>query len=976
MIKKPETTRNQTSLISLASCLRIAAALFALASSQPASSQTPAPNPNFEILSGATLDASTGIWTTTAGTQVTFLALDEGAYSEFQWSFSDGGLLAGRAVTYVFTQGGTAKVILYTTITDGTTTYTLGSYQLINVLSESFDPTITTVVPPPVAVVDEPRPSVTPLNQVGNPSPLGPSQSDLDTQDTLDARVQLYLLRHGDDGVIDPQNYLNLVAQSYLDSIDSLCICGRGGWTSIGPSNGSGRLRAIVPHPTISTTVLVGAADGGVWRTTDGGASWTSMTDCIHDLAVGALAVAPSNPSIIYVGTGEPSASDGVPGYGFVTSTDGGGCWSFPATVVASSFYALSVNPTNPSDILAGVIPTQGNTNGGMRSLDGGNTWTTVITTSAYGYLTSIARDPSNSNTVYGGTWNPGTGVMKALKSLDGGTTWTPIVTGLPSPGPTQYFFRLTIAISPSNPSILYASTAVKDTSTGIFTSMIFKTTNSGSSWSALSLGGYSNYLGAYPGYTNALVVSPTDPNVIIAGGVTNIRTTNGGGSWSQAFATSNIHLDTHDLRYNGSTLLIANDGGYWTSPDNGVSATEHDTGLVARQFYSLVSDWSNLNRIFGGTQDNGTNRRRDTGGSLWDIVLYGDGSDSAINYNDPSIAYATYQYGQIWRTFTANLGASSGFSNDTPPYPSGETGPFSTVLTMDPVTPSTLYTGSYRVWRSADGGDSWQPLTAFSGTSTSITAIAVSKSNPAVILASNGPDIYRSANGGSSWSRVTGSLPTNCTGLEIDPTNASVAYVTFPGTTGNRVWYTTNGGQSWAPRASGLPQFSAQAIRVDPGNSNNLFCGTDIGLYRSTDQGASWHTETAPLPNSSVQAVNIFPDRTKLRVGTHGRGAWEETYIASTNHPPTVTISSPGSTSITRGMSLTFTGSATDPDTGDSVTGVWYFPDVWQGVATSGGPTTTTHQFNKNGAWPIALTAADNHGARSSTFVTITVHN
>ena len=824
-----------------------------------------------------------------------------------------------------------------------------------------------------------------------------------DESDVLLERIRLYLSRHGNNGKIDPQRRLETVKAEYRHRIAeeasraiSPQTVGGTNWVSLGPTNGAGRATAIAPHPTDPNTLYIGAAGGGVWKTTNSGISWTPLTDFINDLSVGAVAIAPSSPNIIYLGTGEGGiAIDFIPGIGFLKSTDGGASWIFPSSVLASKFYRISVHPTNPQELVAGTNA------GGFRSTDGGTNWTRVIDPTQYQDVADIVRNPSNPLILYATTWDErrwcarptaqcNISAPRVLKSTDGGATWAEKSSGLPVSSPTVRVNRLSLAISTTNPSVIYLATSILDSpSATTEASHVYKTSDGAESWSDLpTVSGNSDvnisqFMRTQGWYDNTIVVSPTDQNIVIAGGVTYIRSTDGGSSWGRpTFTGSSVHVDVHDLRYRGSTLYIANDGGIWSSPDNGQTAVDRNAGLVTRQYYGLALDSVNRNRILGGMQDNGTNRRPDSGSTSWTGIIGGDGFECGVNSLVPSIAYGTVQFGAIFRTKDA-ASNSPAFSNITPPYSPGESGPFLSLLTVDPGQPSTIYTGTNRVWRSTNAGDIWEPL----GTTTtdgsiwpsifSLSAIAVARADSSIIMASGGTRVFRSTNGGVTWAGLTSGLPTNIgiNNLEIDPNQPNIAYAALAGTIGQRVYRTTDAGATWQPRSTGLPGFSAQVVRVDPTDSNVLFCGTDVGVYRSTDQGVSWSAFGTGLPDSSVHDLRILEDGSAVRVATHGRGIWELEVPPTGNTPPTVSVTNPiAIQTIVRGSSLEFTGRVTDPDLGDSISASWIFPDTWEKAPAPIGVGTVSHVFNLAGIFPVSLTARDSHGAIGSSAITIRV--
>lgn len=848
---------------------------------------------------------------------------------------------------------------------------------------------------------------------ISSSAQIAEKPDDLEREDEANLileRARLYLERHGDNGRIDPERRLRRVRTEYEArriieterSISPQAIPGTN-WVSLGPTNGAGRAIAIAAHPTTPGTIYIGAADGGVWKTTDGGSFWAPLTDSLNDLSVGALAVAPSSPNIVYLGTGEGGyAIDFVPGIGFLKSTDSGNSWILPSSVIATKFYRILVHPTNAQQLVIGT------NEGGFLSTDGGDTWRSVIDKSIYQDVTDIVRHPTNPQILYATSWDAfrwcartglcSTSSPLVLKSTDGGATWKKKKSGLAASTATLRVNRLSIAISPSNPSVLYVATSILDSNTADEVSHIYKSTDAGDSWADLAgLGSSTNFfishfMGTQGWYDNTIVVSPSNENVVIAGGVRYVRSRDGGATWQLPQLTPSNHVDVHDLRYVGSRLYIANDGGIWSSPDDGDTSVSHNAGLVTRQYYAMTNDPANRNRIFAGSQDNGTDRRPDSGGTSWTPVIGGDGFECAVNPAAPSIAYGTIQGGILRRTKEAGVSGTPRFFDITPPYSSGEFGPFLSVLTMDPNTPSTLYTVTDRIWRTSTGGDSWEPLpttttdgSTWARDSFAISALAVSRSDSSILMVAKANrvnnstvrNIFRTSNGGTTWAGETTGLPSNqgVNNLEIDPKNPNIAYAALGGTIGVNLYQTVDGGASWFPRGTGLPPFSAQVVRVDPTDTNVLYCGTDVGVYRSINQGASWDRFGTGLPSSSVNDIQILDDGSILRVATHGRGVWELEVSSSGNRPPTASISNPtAAMTIAKGTTVSFSGSISDVDFGDSVTGMWTFPDTWETVPANSGTSTVSHTFNAAGIFPVSLLVKDSRGALGSASITIRV--
>jgi photosystem II stability/assembly factor-like uncharacterized protein len=820
------------------------------------------------------------------------------------------------------------------------------------------------------------------------------------------ARVLEYLERHGDFGQIDPEALLYVTRLEHQARVEekrqglSGEAIGGNVWTSLGPTNGAGRAIAVAFHPSASATAIIGTAGGGAWRTANEGLSWIPLTETIPNLSVGAVTYAPSNAARVYLGTGEGGyAGDFIPGIGLLTSNDGGDSWTLPESVLASMFYRIDVHPTNPNELIVAT------NRGALRSTNGANgPWTTVIPSLpgaaiGYGDVTDIVRDPSNPAVLYATTWDrsrwcaknlcgPTTNNFSSptiLKSTDGGLTWAPAAAGFPVSTEQTRVERISIAIAPTSPATLYALTALFDATTGETLSHVYKTTNGGGNWTDTGLFSDDDprifgLLGTQGWYDTTIVVSPTDPNVVIAGGTYYARTFDGGTTWSFPFVGAVPHVDVHDLRYHPltRTLWIANDGGIWTSTDNATTASSRNAGLVTRQYYAMAMDPVNRNRILGGTQDNGTNLRTDAGGTEWSSFSGGDGFECFLNPDAPGVAFSTFQYAEVLRTKNAGSGVPL-TSPSGPVFDAGEKKPFHSSLKADPNNASTLYLGSTRVWKSTSGGESWFPLstnTIAEGVWVDdvVRCLAIASTSPSTIMVGKGTRVFRTIDGGATWSAMTtgnglpGRLVTN---LEISPADRDIAYLTAAGTGGPSVYYTTNGGISWSPRATGLPSFSAQVIRFDPTDASTLYVGTDVGVYRSTDAGATWSRFGTGMPAVSVYDLQILPDGSLFRAATHGRGIWQLTVTGVTNTSPVVHVTAPATAvTVARGSVLTFNGTASDAN-GDPLTLKWTFPDDWSSKV---GVTSATHTFDRTGSWPVTLTATDAHGAVGGAEVMVTV--
>lgn len=793
---------------------------------------------------------------------------------------------------------------------------------------------------------------------------------------TIKARVRNYLERHGDSDQVTSEAMAAKTRWAYDRYLDRQRSLDKGidgdGWVSLGPNNGAGRATCVVPHPTEADTVLAGAAGGGVWKSTDSGLTWRSLTDgLVSDLSVGAVAYAPSDPDVLYLGTGEGGyAIDFIPGIGLVRSEDGGETWILPDYAVAPMFFALSVDPRDADSLLAA-------TNVGLlSSVDGGVTWSVPLAPSGIRGVTEVIRSEADPDLVYAAVWCAGacrTGSGRVMRSTDNGTTWASAASGLPPANANDYSLnRNSLTVSPADDRVLYVGLTVPGTG-NTPASRVYRSTDGGDSW--IQVTQPSPYLGSQGWYDNAVTSKPSDPDVVIAAGVYYTRSDNGGSTWTDLNpyqgAANAPHVDGHDLQWQGETLWVACDGGIWKSTDDGRTWADRNSGLVTRQYYALALDPLNRQRVIAGSQDNGTDRRRDAGDDTWDAVEGGDGFECAINPLFPDLAYATVQFGVVGRSTSG--GSPYSFREISPGYGADVT-PFITLLTMRPDAPWVLYSASTRVFRSDDAGDSWTPL----GTrvdngawNTSVAwSVAVTPADPQVVMVAKNVDVYRSTDGGGSWLQSRqgdgGLSGRRVVNVEISPFDADVALACMAGTTGVRAFRTVNGGATWEASDHGLPPFTVQVARWDPTDPSVVYAGTDVGVYRSTDAGVTWDEYGDGLPAASIHDIQVLPDGSMLRIATHGRGVWELDIPQPPNGSPAVSIDQPTADPlVTLGESYEFRATAADPD-GDPVTLRWVATDTWQGgqvEGVGGASATFSLPFGQGGVYPVVVQATDGRG-------------
>ena len=672
-------------------------------------------------------------------------------------------------------------------------------------------------------------------------------------------------------------------------------------WTSIGPrptDAGStyvtaGRVNAVAVDPRDNNTVYIGAAEGGVWKSTDGGVSWTPLTDNQASLASGAIAIDPAHPDTVYVGTGEENfAQDSYYGAGILKSTDAGNTWTnIVGPFLRATIGALAISPADSNVLLC-------SSNLGIyRSSDGAATWTSVLA----GTGTSVLFDPTNGKLAYAALGNVnGNAINGVYRSTDGGQTWTLLTGSGANALPSVNVGRIEVAISPSTPTTLYVG--IQDSSTATFGELlgIYKTTDSGATWNNLSAPDICASV-EQCWYDMTIRVHPTNPDLVFAAGSLSImRTMDGGATWNQLnFIGPNqvqIHVDEHYLAFtpDGSKLYIGNDGGMYSTTDVSnpvVSWTELNDTLAITQFYPGLSIHpANAGIAFGGAQDNGTQRYG--GSSSWDYVTCGDGGFSAIDGALPAVAYASCdsirnQSIPILRTSNGgNTWASSEYGINLQ-----DRVQFIPPLAIDPSNPLTLYFGTYRVWQTRDGAGKWVAISpdltggTSAGGSPTIKAIGVAPGDPNTVYAgTNDSKVQMTSNAldgtGASWTDLSAGLPRRTvTHIAVDPIDPASAYVTFSGFSSDsqgHVFQTKDRGTSWTDISGNLPNLPVNDLVVDPDLPGTLYIGTDAGVMVTTDAGATWTTLGNGLPLVVVDSLVLHRASRTLRAATHGRSMWD----------------------------------------------------------------------------------------------------
>ena len=684
-------------------------------------------------------------------------------------------------------------------------------------------------------------------------------------------------------------------------------------WTLIGPNpthNGilttAAWTNAIAVDPTNASVAYLGAPEGGVWKTTDGGAHWVPLTDTQPTLAIATIAIDPTNHNIVYAGTGDSY----LYGEGLLKSQDGGNTWQyisspFTGPFNSSSYFGggahinqIAVDPANNQVVLAAVWRFPFSSAGVYRSADGGNTWTQVFPNAP---ATSITFSSTGSAAYVAISDYFGTGLAGIYKSSDGGQSWSaangsgstqlPLTTGgVPSAGEIQ------LAMAPSSPTTLYASIQGLNTFAPLSPHSIFKSVDGGVSWNPtadpfVSLGHPAGNKGM------ALTVHPTNPNIVLVGEQDLYRTMDGGQTWAVVTASANGAVNNlfGDIRSfgfsaNGLVLYVGCDGGPWSTTDaanQNVNWNNLTSTLAITQFYPGMSiNPANAATAFGGSQDQGVQQY--SGSSTWTTVQPCDGGWTAIDPNQANNVYAVCQTGTVQVLKSGNGGAS--FIGAQSGINAADRAAFIPPMVIDPTNSQNLYFGTYRIYQSTNGAASWTPISGdltsgVNNPTISTIAVAPTDSNR-VYAGTNDGRVLTTANataGASAiWTNITGTLPNRAVSqVVVDPRTSTTAYAVMSGFTfgsdpQGHVFQTTNAGVTWTDVSANLPNIPADDLVVDPDVLNWLYVATDIGVYATTNGGSTWTPFGSGLPRTVVNSLKLHRSSRTLRAATMGRSAWD----------------------------------------------------------------------------------------------------
>ncbi len=740
-------------------------------------------------------------------------------------------------------------------------------------------------------------------------------------------KVELEYLKTGQNisnqKTVDPSFKLNAwIPAGPVDLVPS---------TSESPIHDLGRLNCIAFHPTDVNTFWVGAPQGGIWKTVDGGQNYMPLGDNLPSMRISDIAVDHSNPDVMYICLGDYGymgffsyyvARSTHYGLGVYKTVDGGETWNPTALTfiiedgMESLMRRVFINPENTLELVAAGV------SGIYKSQDGGDNWILINSS----FIWDFEQDPANYQVIYATKWEYSNGISGILKSTDFGQTWDFLDTGIPQ---TDTVLRIEVTVAPSDNNYVYAACGGFDDAFYAF----YRSTDGGQSWIKTADSSEVNIFGqtngapdnklAQSSYDLWVMVDEYNPEVVYTGAMNIWGSSDGGENWDPCsfgldYFGESIHFDHHDVRKNplDNKLYFCCDGGLfrtdslvigniqqfdscWSGnylyPECFQFETEWENlsaGLVITEFYRLGLSYNNPGYVIAGSQDNCIYFKNDA--DDWVNLTQGDGMESMLHPDDPNILYASNQFGVLYKSVDGGVNMS-GYPITYPIIGQEGLGVWVTPFQMDQQTPETIYAGFRNVWQSINSGTSWTKISDFSNMPgynlpKPVWDMALCTDNPEVIYVSKQPwpaaslgfpgELWRTTNGGQVWENITPNVFSNLQNYINDiavSENPNKAYIVATGfEAGKKVFETNDGGQSWANISGSLPNIAVTSIvHQQASASNDLYIGTDLGVFYKNDELPDWELFSDNLPNVIVNELEIDYNESKLYAATYGRGIW-----------------------------------------------------------------------------------------------------
>ncbi|MBX2890053.1 MAG: hypothetical protein KF734_03940 [Saprospiraceae bacterium] len=663
------------------------------------------------------------------------------------------------------------------------------------------------------------------------------------------------------------------------------CVGNTTNWTLQGPANIGGRVNTLAVKPDDEYTVLAGFSAGGIFKSTDGGINWKPVFDEHIELSIGHIVFDPTNPNVVYAGTGDPNIPSIVfNGDGVFKSTDAGDTWQYLGLEQQGIVSKIQIDPTNPKIIYVATMGNpfmRDNERGIYKTTDGGLTWQQVLFVSNQAGASDLVINPNNPQILYASFWdrirNNQESVIygphaRVYKTTDGGATWTHLGGGLP----TGIMGRTGLAMSAQNPDKLYVVYIDSLSTPG----GLYKTTNGGTSWTSINIDALEDKCADFGWYFGKIDLHPNDDEEIYFHAIIMWRKAANSSAWMTA---AGGHADSHDLAFTPSGRRYwANDGGvyrkelnlpYWIRCNN----------LPTTQFYHTNYNPHTPNVYWGGAQDNGINKGNGTAINNWASVYPADGFRSVFHPSDPNTYWVEIQNGSInkttdggatWQTGKTCLGTGDRCNWDTPYF-------------MSAHNPDIQYAATYRVYASSNG-NIWSPISGdlTDGIIYGPRFHTISALNESPLLSQK---LYAGTSDGNVWRRepntgwvnITDGLPDRyVTSVHGSTTLPNRIFVSHSGFRDNdyipHVHRSDDNGQSWKDISGNLPQIPVNDLLILPQHADSiLFAATDAGVYFTLNGGGSWGRLGGNIPFVPVFDLEHNPVRKELVAATYARGIW-----------------------------------------------------------------------------------------------------
>jgi len=693
-----------------------------------------------------------------------------------------------------------------------------------------------------------------------------------------------------------------------------------GEWESLGPKNIGGRTLCLAFHPTDENIIYAGSASGGLWRTTTQGIgedAWEHIPTGFPVLGVPTVAINPTNPDEIIIGTGEtygetvaePGSINrltrGSYGIGILKTEDGGNTWAQVLAFETKNIKGvrdLEFSAQNHDEVYATT------TDGLYQSLDGGDSWTLIFQESN---CNDVLVDPNDGNIIYVTSGNFNYDLDPSLcgifKSTDKGNSFTELL----HPNLIDAWSgTANLDFDPTNSSILFAEIQVAlGGSNGFTPAGLYKSNDAGNTWEKINDQDIAIYQGWY---SHDLAINPNNTDEMMYVGVEAWKSTNGGNSfleksvwWGWEFGPvavdvpegddDYVHADIHAVYYHplvDDMVLMATDGGMFVSLDAGETYETRTGGMQTTQFYANIGN-SNTNPDFliGGTQDNATWVYNGT--PTWSRRIGGDGMCAGVHPTNDQIVFGSYQYLNIRKSTDGGIS----FVNAKPDFMPDDFAAFVGPFEISDSEPNTMYAGATYLYKSTDAANNW------TNTSSSpiddgnvIITLAISPLDADLVYVSTTPDplsptgidgakLLKSTDGGATFSSLNGLPNRVCKDIVFDPINDDILYAVFSGFETDHVFKTLDGGDNWFSIQNGLPDIPTNTILVDPLVTEDVYVGNDLGVYYSENGGDSWIPFCEALPDATmIMHLDVSPADRKLRIATHGRGIYQRDLVTDPN--------------------------------------------------------------------------------------------